>query len=98
MKEFNEFGSLIFEGDYSEGEREKGKEYSEVNGDLLFKGEYSDGKRNGKGEEFYYNGKILFKGEYKNGKRWNGKEYKNDVIEFEIEEGKRYKIMSTLDN
>ena len=47
-KEFDEFGYLIFEGEFSRGKRYKGKEYFR-NGQLMFDGEYSNGRRiNGK--------------------------------------------------
>ena len=52
-KEYNDYGTLNFEGDYLKGERNgKGKEY--YNDDKLkFEGEYLNGKRNGKGKEYY---------------------------------------------
>ena len=43
----------IFEGEYSNGERNgKGKEYGKFF-KLIFKGEFLNGKRNGKGKEYY---------------------------------------------
>jgi len=62
---------LIFEGEYLNGERWKGKEYG-YNGEILFKGEYSNGKRS-KGKEYNYEEELLFEGEYLNGKKWKGK-------------------------
>ena len=46
VKEYNDFGKLIFEGEYLNGEENgKGKEYNEVNGKLEFDGEYLNGKK-----------------------------------------------------
>ena len=48
--------NLIYEGEYSNGERNgKGKEY-DYKGNLIFEGEYLNGKRNGKGKEYDYKG------------------------------------------
>ena len=44
-KEYNDYGNLIFEGEYLDGERNgNGKEYNE-NGILIFEGDYLNGKR-----------------------------------------------------
>ena len=49
---------LIFEGEYSNGERNgKGKEYY-PNNSILFEGEYLNGKRNGKGKKYSFFGNI----------------------------------------
>ena len=46
------YGSLKYEGEYKNGERNgKGKEF-DYNGELRFEGEYLNGKRNGKGKEY----------------------------------------------
>ena len=72
IKEFNEEGELIFEGEYLKGERNgKGIEYNK-DGQIIFEGEYLKGERNGKGIE-YYHGKIIYEGIYKNNKKWEGK-------------------------
>ena len=79
--------SLIYEGEYKNGERNgKGKEYY-INGKLKFEGEYLNGKRNGKGKEYDIRGKLLFEGEYLNGKRDGiGKEYYyNGILKYEGE-------------
>ena len=63
-KEYDEYGNLIYEGEYLNGEKNgKGKEY-DLYGNLEFEGNYFKGKRwNGKG-------KSLFEEiEYKNGKK-----------------------------
>ena len=50
------FGKLIYEREYSNGERNgKGKEFWE-NDEVSFEGEYLNGKRNGKGIEYSYGG------------------------------------------
>ena len=65
---------LIFEGEYLNGERRKGKEYWN-DGELRFEGEYLNGERNGYWKS-YNNGKLRFEGEYLKGKRnGKGKEY-----------------------
>ena len=53
-KEFNaNDDSLLFEGEYINGERNgKGKEYDKDE-KLVYEGEYLKGKRNGKGKEYY---------------------------------------------
>ena len=67
VKEYNEYGELLFEGEYLDGKRNgQGKEYDD--GELLFAGEYLDGKRNGQGKEYYKDGDLKFEGEYLNGK------------------------------
>ena len=74
--------SLIFEGEYSNGERNgKGKEYDDK-GKLEFEGEYINGKRNGKGKEYDYYGTLRFEGEYFNNKKWIGTMYdsKGNII------------------
>ena len=49
---------MIFEGEYTNGERNvKGKEYN-IFDTLIFEGEYSNGERNGKGKEYYQYGKF----------------------------------------
>ena len=73
---------LIFEGEYSNGERNgKGKEYDDK-GKLEFEGEYINGKRNGKGKEYDYYGTLIFEGEYFNNKKWIGTMYdsKGNII------------------
>ena len=72
IKEY-EFGCLIYEGEYLNGERNgKGKEYHK--GELIFDGEYLNGKRwIGKGKEYFILDKLIYEGEYFNGKKWNGK-------------------------
>ena len=77
-KEYDGYNdTLIFEGEYSNRERNgKGKEYY-YNGNLIFEGEYLNGKRNGKGKEYdHLYEKLEFEGEFLNGKRnGKGKEY-----------------------
>ena len=48
IKEYNDDGDLIFEGEYKDGKRFKGKEYNKY-GELIFEGEYKNEERwNGK--------------------------------------------------
>ena len=67
----DDYGELIFVGEYLNGKRNgKGEEYDIINDDLLFIGEYKNDKRwNGKGIEFNKYGEIIFEGEYLNGKK-----------------------------
>ena len=69
-KEYDEYGNLIFEGEYLKGKR-NGKEYY-YDSKLKFEGEYLKEKRNGKGKEYYHYGKLKFEGEYK----WRKMEWK----------------------
>ena len=69
--------TLVFEGEYLNGEKHgKGKEYDKE-GKIAFEGEYNEDKRwNGKGnveEKYNYPGKTVFESDYINGKR-KGKE------------------------
>ena len=92
-KEYNQYGKIIFEGEYSNWKRKKGKEYNQY-GKIIFEGEYLNGQRwNGKGKEYDLNGSdLLFEEEYLNGQRWNGKGKKydydiNKMIELEYVNG-----------
>ena len=69
MKEYNDFGKLIFEGEYLNGEENgKGKEYNEINGKIEFEGEYLKGKKwEGKIIKYFDNGEKNFEGNYING-------------------------------
>ena len=74
----NQYGKLIFEGEYLNGERKKGKEYNKYGksifegGDLLFEGEYLNGERwNEEGKEYDDDDELIFEGEYLNGKKMN---------------------------
>ena len=73
VKEYNDKGKLIFDGEYKDGKRYIGKEYNN-NGKLIFDGEYKDGKRH-IGKEYNNNGKLIFDGEYEieTGLEFNGK-------------------------
>ena len=90
VKEYKGYYSLVFEGDYLNGERNgKGKEYKF--GDLIYEGEYLNDKRHGKGKEFFSKGEIKAAGEYFYGKKWNVKRYdiRGNVI-YEIKNGKGF--------
>ena len=75
---------MIFEGEYLNGKRWKGKEYNCYSYELDFEGEYLNGKKwNGKGyEEDNYENDIIYELKNGNGK---GKEYKDNEIIFEGE-------------
>ena len=76
-KEYDIYCRLIFEGEYIDGKRWRGKlkkfsddcSYKHI---IKFEGEYSNGEINGKGKEYYSEGELKFEGEYLNGKKWNG--------------------------
>ena len=95
------FGTLLYEGEYLNGERNgKGKEYDDLNGKLSYEGEYLNGKRNGKGKGYDILGQLEYEGEYLNGKRngkgreyyYNGKlKYEGEYLNGEINgKGKEY--------
>ena len=86
LKEYNQLGQLIFEGEYNDGKRYKGKGKEYKDDKLIFEGEYNDGKRyNGKMMQYYGNGNLLFVGKYSNG-ILNGKQYnENGELIFEGE-------------
>ena len=74
----------MFEGEYKNGKKWKGKEYNSK-GKLLFKGKYSNGEKQ-KGKEYDSEGTLIFKDEYLDGKKWNGKvkEYNDDKLIFDV--------------
>ena len=76
-REYNDFGTLIYDGEYLNGKRHgKGKEYYAFDGGIQYEGDYLNGKRNGKGKEFDVVGLLIFEGEYLNNYRnGKGKEY-----------------------
>ena len=90
------FDKVIFEGEYLNGERKKGKEYDNE-GIVLYEGEFSNGKRNGKGKEHYHKAYLKFEGEYLNGERWNGNaeeyrdfHFKRPIFKGEYKNGKKW--------
>ena len=95
VKEYNEDGDLIFEGNYKNGVKYgKGKEY--IDGlKILYEGTYYNGKRSkGKGKEFNLSGGLKYEGEYLEG-LWHGrgKEYENNgelSFEGQFFKGKRW--------
>jgi len=70
VKIHNQFGQLIFEGNYLKGEKNgKGKEYHDVFGYAIFEGEYLDGKRwKGKGKKYDDKGNLISEDNYLEGK------------------------------
>ena len=86
IKEYDNFGDLKFECEYSYGEKTgKGKEY-DYYGELRFEGEYLYGHKL-KGKEFI-NRNLEFEGEYLYDKKWNGKGYDiNHNVIYELKYG-----------
>ena len=85
IKEYNERGILIFEGEYINGEKKgKGKEYNDK-GELKYEGEYLNGKKNGKGKEYNDNGDLSFEGYFLYNHRRNGIGYRYGKIEYKGE-------------
>ena len=85
MNEYNDNGTLIFEGEYLNGIKNgKGKQYDGF-GNLLFEGEYLEGKRwNGKGKDdgiFSHKNEII---EYLNGEKIYNK---NNNVNFNFSNG-----------
>ncbi len=78
-----QYDLLLFEGDYSYGEKNgKGKEYY-YNKTIQYEGEYLDGKRNGNGKEYNIIGNMIFEGKYLYDEKIRGKRYINGNLEYE---------------
>ena len=96
VKEYDSYKDvLIFEGEYLNGKKLKGKEYNKY-GELIFEGDYLKGiKWNGKIKEYNDHYSLIYEGEYLNGKRnGNGKEYDDYsgiIFEGEFLNGQRWK-------
>ena len=77
-KEYYYYGDnkiLIYEGEFSNGQRNgKGKVFYD-NDILMYESEYLKGKKTGKGKEYHRNGKLLFEGEYLNDRELFGNKY-----------------------
>ena len=66
--EYDEFGDILFEGEYLNGKRNgKGKEYGSY-GKLKFDGEYLNGLKK-EGKEYDMSGNLIYEGEYLNGQK-----------------------------
>ena len=103
VKEYDSYNDkLIFEGEYKNGRRYKGKEYNTFD-KLVFEGEYLNGKRwngsgikDGKGyvKEYNKDNILIYEGQFENGeKNGKGKEYYDkNILKFEGEylNGKRW--------
>lgn len=74
--DFPDESTLIYEGEFSDGMKSKGIEYSD--GTLIYEGEWKDDRYNGQGS-LYTDGHIQYEGEFKDG-RLHGKgiEYSSD--------------------
>ena len=73
-KEYDYNGRLLFDGEYLNKRRWKGKVMNYIEDELTFVGEYLNGEIwSGKGEkydyDYDYNENFLFKGEYISGKK-----------------------------
>ena len=76
---------LLFECEYSKGEKNgKGKEY-DSEGNLIFEGEYLNDKKEGKGKEYDSIGYLIFEGEYLYDHKKSGKEFHNGNLIYEGE-------------
>ena len=85
IKEYNENNTLIFEGEYVNGEKNgKGKEYNN-DGKLIYEGNYLNSKKNGKGKEYNDKGELIFEGDYLYDHRRKGKEFLFEKLEYEGE-------------
>ena len=84
-KEYNK-ERLIFEGEYLNGKRWKGKikEYDNDKNFIEFEGELVNGCRNGKGKA-YSDNRLIYEGEFLNGNRHGkGKEYFDSIEIYHI--------------
>ena len=74
VREYNDIGELIFEGEYLNGRRNgKGIEYF-MPGKIEFEGEFLDGKRwKGKSMDYDPDGESMFSGEYSEGEEKHNK-------------------------
>ena len=90
-QEYDKFGKLLFNGNYINGNKNKGREY--LDNKLIFYGEYKEGKQwSGIKKEYNDNGKLIFEGEYKDGKKNKGKNYNDHgelIFEGEYKDGKK---------
>ena len=76
-KEYNEYGELIFEGEFYKGAKNgKGKIFDKK-GKLIFDGEFYNNVKNGYGKDYFINGKLMFEGIYINNNKFCGFNYNN---------------------
>jgi len=76
-KEYNEYGELIFEGEFYNGAKNgKGKIFDKK-GKLIFDGEFYNNVKNGYGKDYFINGKLMFEGIYINNNKFCGFNYNN---------------------
>ena len=86
VKEYDYKGRLLFDGEYFNEKKWKGKLKVYSDDILVFEGDYLDGKIwNCKGKIYNFRGDVIFDGEIKNGlKDGNVKEYyDNDQLKFD---------------
>ena len=77
IKEYNNGRKIIFEGEYLNGKRLKGKgKELNIHGILKYEGKYFFGKIYGKGKQYNVNGNLEYVGQFLDNERHgNGKEY-----------------------
>ena len=64
MKEYNEYGELLFEGEYNNGSRNgKCKEYNE-SGKIIFEGTYDWGQKSNGSIREYEDDQLIFEAYY----------------------------------
>ena len=96
VKEYNDFGKLIFEGEYLNCQANGyGKEYNDFNGKLEFEGEFKKGKKwLGKINKYNNYGDLVLEGYYEEGningrvKEWDTN--KNLIFDGEYLKGKKW--------
>ena len=74
-KEYDKYGNLLFDGEYINRKKRKGKNYYKLDLDKLMEEfEYINNKENAE-EKIYVNGKLIFEGKLLNDKMLGGKIY-----------------------
>ncbi len=76
---------MFFSGQYKNGNKYYGTEYSKWSCSPIFEGEFKNNKKY-KGKLYQYE-KLIFEGEFKDEERWNGKGY-NNISQFSYVNGK----------
>ena len=77
-KEYDLFGHIIFDGEFINGKKRKGKSYFKEEGNLcIYEGEYINDKKNGEGK-IYSLDHICLEGKFLNGYLLRGKAYDFD--------------------
>ena len=97
LKEYNNDGTIKFEGEYLKGKIWNGIGYKYFQSNRSISIDIKKGK--GKGS-LYINGELEFEGEYRDGEKYKGKEYWNGELKFEGEykNGKKFKGKEYYEN